>query len=187
MKNFIKAGAQGESNLGKRLLSAVLAVLFLTATTAPLQGCSESTTANEINTVLTEATSILTVADPTAPWVGQLKAAIATLKTAEAGWVGGGAVADVDAALNTIEAIVAVVPVTAVYAPLVDVLVAGIEAILAALPASTAVSVSLAKASNPHLGKVVIKHHLFHSRTKEFKDAWNAAAEKQGLRGALIK
>jgi hypothetical protein len=186
MKNTLKFDGW-DSKPSKKLLSAVLAILFLTATTTPLQGCSAATTVNEINTVLTEATNILTVADPTAPWAGQLKAAVAALKTAEAGWVGGGAVADVDAALNTIEAIVAVVPVTAAYAPLVDVLVAGVEAILAALPAPTAASVSLAKASNPHLGRVVIKHRLFHSRTKEFKDAWNAAVEKQGLKGALIQ
>lgn len=186
MKNTLKFDGW-DNKLSKKLLSAVLAILFLTAVTAPLQGCSAAQTEQEINTVLTEATNIISVADPTAPWLPQLKSAVAALQTAETNWVGGGAVADVDAALNTIEAIVAVVPVTAVYAPLVDVLVAGIEAILAALPASTAVSVSLAKASNPHLGKVVIKHHLFHSRTKEFKDAWNAAAEKQGLKGALIQ
>lgn len=172
----------------KKLLSAVLAILFLTAVTAPLQGCSEAQTVNEINTVLTEATSIISVADPTAPWVGQLKAAVAALKTAETGWQGGGAVADVDAALNTIEAVLAVVPVTAAYAPLVDVLVAAIEAVLGALPQPAVASVSaLSKASNPHIGRVHIKHHLFHSRVGEFKKAWNDAAAKSGLKNAELK
>lgn len=170
----------------KKLLSAVLAISFLTAATAPLQGCSEASTVAEINTVLSQAIVIVAQADPSAPWVAQAKTAVTALETAETAWQTGGPVQAVDDALNTIEAVMAVVPVTAVYAPLVDVLVAGIEAILATLPASTKVG-AVSKASNPHVGRVRIKHSLFHSRVSEFKKAWNDAAVKAGLKTSELK
>lgn len=155
---------------------SVVAALCLTLAAAPTVGCSTASTVTEINTILTEATNVLSVADPTAAWVPQMKTAIAALETAEADWQAGGTVTNVDNALNTIVAITAVIPLTASYSPLIDVLVAGIEVILAALPASTTVSLVQA-VPNPHIGRVVIKHHLLHSRASEFKAAWNSAVK----------
>src|ERR1700683_3502283 len=95
-----------------KICSAVL-VCALFAATLPVTGCSSATVVNEVNTILTEATNVLVVADPGAPWIASLQAGIASLKTAEASWQGGGAVQDVIDALNTIEAITAVIPLTA--------------------------------------------------------------------------
>jgi hypothetical protein len=169
--------------------------VFLTASTSfavasPLLlsvgGCTTSTVVNEINVVLTEAANILVVAEPNATWVPQLQAAIAALKTAEASWTAGGTVTEVINALNTIEAITAVIPLTSTYSPLIDVLVAGIEAILAALPAQPSAAVKAVQ--NPHIGRVKIRHSLFHSRVDEFKKAWNEAAESNPkLAGATLK
>lgn len=168
------------------LLASVLAVLCLSMVVLPIQGCTDSQVVSEINTVLTEATNVLVVVSPNAPWVSQMQAAVTALKTAEASWQSGGAVQNVIDALNTLEAITAVIPLTATYSPLIDVLVAGIEAVLVALPTSTKVSVR-AVTPNPHFGRVLIKHRFAHSQTKEFKDAWNAAAKANpALAGATI-
>jgi hypothetical protein len=174
----------------KGATTALLALSLLTVTTLPATGCSTAQTVQEVNVVLTEASNILAVADPGAAWVPQFKAAVATLQTADTGWVAGGAVQDVTEALNAVVAITAVIPVTAVYSPLIDVLVAGIEAVLAALPAPTP-AVAQANAAkgafNPYVGKVVIKHHLFHNRVDEFKTAWNSAAAQSGLKTAVLQ
>jgi hypothetical protein len=170
----------------KKLLSSLVLASVLAVTTIPTVGCSEAQTVAEVNTILTEATTILTVADPNAAWVPQLKAAVSALQTAETTWQAGGAVAKVDDALNAIVAITAVIPLTAAYSPLIDVLVAGIEAVLAALPASPNATLVMAQV-NPHIGRVVIKHHMFHSRSSEFTAAWNQAAHQAGLANAELK
>lgn len=176
----------------RKILSGVLAVALLAATTLPTTGCSASQVTNEINVVLTQATNILVVADPTATWVPQLQAAVTALKTAESSWSSGGSVQIVIDALNTVEAITAVVPLTAAYSPLIDIMVAGIEAAITALePSVPANSVAAAHriqaTQNPHIGRVSIAHHAFHSRSTEFKDAWNASAKVHNLVGAEIK
>lgn len=138
-----------------------------------MKGCSPSQVENEINTVLSEATNILAVAEPGAEFIAPLQAAIAALKTAEASWQGGGAVADVEAALQTIEDVTAVIPLTAAYSPLIDILVAGIDAVLAALPAPAAAAatphalMAHATVQNPHKGRVTVKS------AAESKTVWN--------------
>lgn len=183
----------------KNILSSILILAVMLVTTGVTTGCSTASTVNEVNIVLTQATNILAVADPGATWVPKLQAAIGALKTAEASWQAGGAVQDVENALNTIVAITAVIPLTAQYSPLIDVLVAGIEIILANLPGGAAVAVAAAPTngvsahvaaqvvSNPHLGRVTIKHHFMHNRTNEFKAAWNDAATANGIAGATIQ
>lgn len=169
----------------RSLLSTVL-ICSLFAVTLPTTGCNSSTVINEINVVLTEATNVLVVAAPGTTWVPQLQSAITALKAAEQTWQNGGSVQTVINVLNTIVAITSVIPLTAQYSPLIDVLVAGIEAVLAALPPSTAVNAAVFV--SPHVGRVHIKHKMFHSRTAEFKDAWNAAAASNPqLVGATIK
>jgi len=179
MKNLIAGITKG----------SVVAALCLTLCAAPMVGCTGSQVVNEVNVVLTEAVNILAVAQPNAPWAPQLKAAVAALQTAEATWQAGGTVVIVEDALNTIVAIMAAIPLTAAYSPLIDVLVAGIEAILAALPPSTVAPTPVVAAShNPHIGRVQIKHHMLHSRVSDFKAAWNAAVKADSrLAGAELK
>lgn len=172
----------------KKILSFILSFTLFSTTAVPLTGCTSASTVNEINVVLTEATNILVVADPNAAWVPDLKAAVVALKTSEASWQAGGPIQDVDDALNTIIAVTAVIPQTEKYSPLIDVLVAGVEVILGALPVtSSAVTAHAITVNNPHLGMVTIPHKFAHSRTKEFIAAWNKAAVDNDLATATIQ
>jgi hypothetical protein len=147
-----------------------------------MTGCNSSQVINEINVVLTETATVLSVADPNAAWVPELQKAVAALKTAEASWQSGSTVQLVIDALNTIEAITAVIPQTAAYSPLIDVLVAGIEAILAALPASTTAKVSM----NSHLGRYTLVKHWYRTPAGNFKANWNDVAKARGLTNMLL-
>jgi hypothetical protein len=151
-----------------------------------LEGCTASIV-DLINTVLNAAANVLVVAEPGAPWVAQMQQAIVALQQAEQSWQAGGAVAVVIDALNTIEAVCAVIPFTAQYSVLISVLVAGIEAVLALFPAQ-AVQVSKAKIAvpNPYIGRFTLVHKAFKSRPDEFKTAWNALCTGP-LVGAAIK
>jgi hypothetical protein len=169
-----------QNKLGAWAMISLLALILLPV--APVTGCSGSQVTNEINVVLTEAVTILSVADPNAAWVPQLQQAVAALKIAEANWTAGGTVQIVIDCLNTIEAITAVIPFTAVYSPLIAVLVAGIEAILAALPASTTSKLS----QNPYYGRYQMVDHWYHTPAGNFKANWNSVAKAHSLNNMLI-
>lgn len=163
--------------------SALLCAVALVS--LPETGCSGSEIENELNVVLQEAVNVLAVVDPNAPWVPQLQKAITTLKTAEATWTGGGAVNDLISALNTIVAITGAIPLTAPYAPLIGILVAAIEAVMAALPKPT---INMSAEYNQFVGKTTIPHHFGRSRAYDFKSAWNKAANADPtLKVAVIK
>lgn len=135
-----------------------------------LDGCTGDSVINLINVALQAAENVLAVVEPGAAWVSDFQAAIAALKTAEASWQAGGAVQIVINALNTLVAVTAVIPLTAAYSPLIDILVAGIEAVLAALPASTTTTLS----QNAHYGHTQLKKpHLLQSKVGAFKQQWN--------------
>lgn len=155
--------------------------LALTVSPALLleEGCVSTGIVNLINDVLLAAANVLNVVEPGASWVGQFQAAIQALKTAEATWETGGAVTLVDDALNTILAIANVIPIAAPYAPLIAVLVAGIEMVLAALPIPTTTSLLKSKQTlnqSPYFGKIVIKPGFLQTRAGAFKKEWNATA-----------
>ena len=93
----------------KRLASATAIALAAGATTVTIEGCTFNIT-DAINTVLNSALAILKVAEPGATWTGALANAIAALQKAETQWQSGGAATVVIDALNTIEAVLAVIP-----------------------------------------------------------------------------
>ena len=180
-RNFLKVSVAG----------AVLA-------TAPtLEGCTSSEVVNAINTVLKEAAAVLAVADPGAAWESELQQAIGALMTAEQQWQSGGAVQIVDDALNAIVAITAVIPLTAVYSPLIDVLVAAIEAVLALLPAAvSSVATKLTReqmekssaTGNSHIGRYKMKTYWDHPTVSgRFKCNWNDVAKANNLDYAVLK
>src|ERR1700678_1185449 len=124
---------------GKSLMSAFMALVALSSTS--LTGCSltEANVKSLINVLITSIQNILKVSTG-APWASDLSAALAALQTAEAGWTSGSATTLIDDALNTITDVLAVIPLTAVYSPLVDIVVAGIEAVLTVLPVTPAIT-----------------------------------------------
>lgn len=144
---------------------------------------------NEINTILQQAAAVLAVVEPNAPWVAEFKNAIAALMVAEQQWQTGGTVQIVIDALNTIVAITAVIPLTAPYSPLIDILVAGIEMVITALVPSAAppATVKATRQGNPHVGAYAIPHRTFHSQSSTFKWCWNQAAVEHNLNQAVLK
>jgi hypothetical protein len=159
----------------RQFLGGLAAAGALSLTTLPAMGCSGSEVVDELNTLLSSAESVLNVAEPGAPWVVEFVAAVAALKQAEASWQSGSAVTIVISALNTLAAVAAVVPLTALYSPLIDVLVAGIDAVLTALPVSlVGPAATRALLSNPRAGRVQLKKpHFMQSKVGAYKHQWN--------------
>lgn len=154
------------------------------------EGCTGSQIVNEINVILQQAAAVLAVVEPTAPWVAEFKNAVAALMTAEQQWQTGGTVQIVIDALNAIVAVTAVIPITAPYSPLIDILVAGIETVILALapsPVPAAKSVKAARAGNPHVDAYVMPHRMLHSQVSTFKWCWNGKARELNLPQAVLK
>ncbi len=183
--------------MNRRLFLKAAAVTGAAATLPAIEGCGTSEAENAINTVLKEAAAVLAVAVPGAPWLAQLQQAIAALMMAEQQWSNGGPVQIVDDALNAIVAITAVIPPTATYSPLIDVLVAGIEAVLALLPApvnsvATKLSVEqmqkITPAVNAHLGRYRLKSYWNHpTPAGKLKANWNEVAKANKLDYAVLR
>ena len=159
-----------------------------------LEGCSTESITNAINVVLSSALAIIKVAEPGASWLGSLASGIAALQQAEAQWQAGGPVALIDDALNTISAVLAVIPVTAVYAPLVAILVAGIEACLALIPqpaptttVTPAIQARAKRAQSPYFGMASLNRpNRFETPQGAYKRQFNAEATALNLRAATI-
>ena len=162
------------------------------ATTVTIEGCAFDIKA-AINTVLNSALAILKVAEPNASWTASLASAIAALQQAETNWQAGGATTIVIDALNTVEAVVAVIPITAPYAPLIDILVAGIEAVMSAFGLTKQLSpMAMSKrgviVNSSHYGRATISTSFAHPTWQgAYKHQWNAEAVALKLPQAQIK
>jgi hypothetical protein len=194
------ASSSASSSSGvQKMGSLMLCALLLSGSfivTIPATGCSESQVVGEINTVLTQATNVLAVVDPSnTALIADLQNGIAALKAAEASWQSGSGVQIVINALNTIEDITAVIPLTAEFSPLIDVLVAGIEVALNALWPSSTLTAAVTGTSpaiamkahtlqhvNPHKGRVTLSH----PSAKAFKAQWNAVAKANPRLAAAV-
>lgn len=152
----------------------------------PLVGCDSSNVTNILNTVLNSAEAVLAVAEPNAPWAQQFRDAVTALQAAETQWKAGSAVTIVIAALNTLAAVAAVIPFTATYSPLIDILVAGIDAVLTAI--GTGSTPALA-GRNARVGRVILKKpHVFQNEVGAYKAQWNeVVATHPGLSPAKLK
>lgn len=170
-----------------RSLATVGTLALASSIPLSLTGCAVDVK-GLVNTVIASVEGILRVAAPNAPWATELSAALAVLQQAEAQWTAGGAVTLVEDALNTIVAVVAVVPLTAPYAPLVAILVAGIEAVLNALVPTTGAAAPAARRPNVYSGRVGLqKPHVFETQVGAYRKQWNAQAKMLGLTQAVIQ
>ena len=176
----------------KRLAGAIALALATGATTVTIDGCSFDIK-SAINTVLNSALAILKVAEPNATWTASLASAIAALQQAETNWQAGGAATIVIDALNTVEAVVAVIPITAPYAPLIDILVAGIEAVMSAFGLTKqlppmAMSKRGVIVNSSHYGRATISTSFAHPTWQgAYKHHWNAEPAALKLPQAQIK
>lgn len=145
----------------------------------PVTGCAFSVEGT-INVIIQAIGGILSYVGGAAPWVAQLQAALAALQQAMTTWKAGGAVAILLDALNTVEAVLAVIPLTAIYSPLIDLIVSGIEAIINYFNPQAAVTAKAVQ--NPHRGRVTLaKPHAFQSQVGAWREQYNDAAVGLGL------
>jgi hypothetical protein len=153
-----------------------------------VEGCASSTIVQDINVVLNEAVNVLSVVAAGTPWLAEFKAAVAALQSAEASWEGGSTVQIVIDALNALVAITAVIPITLPYSPLIDVLVAAIEAVLVLLPSSTGSGgLKATSVQNPHVGAYKMTHRWGRSPAGDMKANWNDVAKAKGLTNAELQ
>ena len=166
------------------------AIVAVAPSSLLVEGCNKVNVKALLNTVLASAEAIIQVAQPNAPWIQPLESAILALQQAEQQWSAGGTVQVVISALNTIQAVLAVIPVTAAYSPLIAVLVAGIEAVLTALvPAPAPTPATVNAAHNPYLSthRVTLKKPgVFQTYQGAYRAQWNAKATELGLVKAKI-
>ena len=176
-REALKAGVAGAA-------LAALAPSFL------LGGCTFSAK-GLLNAAIDAALAVLKVAEPGAAWVTEFSAAVTALENAEKSWTAGGAATIVVDALNTLEAITAAIPFTAVYSPLIDVLVAGIEAVMAAMGWTTTATARRYLAADgrsyPHKKRTSLAEpHFLQTKIGAFKQQWNQVADGLQLTAAKI-
>jgi hypothetical protein len=165
------------------------AVLLASPSVLVVEGCNVNVKAL-LNTVLDSAQAILRVAAPNEGWITPLQSAIVALEQAEQQWSAGGAVQIVISALNSVQSVLAVIPITAVYSPLIAVLVAGIEAVLVALvpqPAPNPATVNAAH--NPYLSthRITLRRpRILQTHQGAYRSQWNSTASDLGLPKAQI-
>jgi len=133
-------------------------------------GCNSQNIENLINVILQGTSNVLASAGQTA-WSAELAKAEQALASAETTWKAGGAVAILTDALNAVEAVTAVIPLTEPYSPFIDVIVTAIESVLALLPATTNVQ-ARPMVANAHRGRIA----AFKS-ARQGAQQWNKAAE----------
>lgn len=169
---------------GCRSLLAVGTVALATIVPLNITGCSVNVKAL-LNTVLEAAQGILNVAEANAPWLSSFTNAVTALEAAISQWTAGGVITVVEQALNALESVLAVIPVTEVYSPLIAVLVAGIDAVLNAIAPSTSTAL---RSSNPYRGMVTLqKPHFLQTQQGAVKEQWNNEAKRLGLPKAEIR
>lgn len=165
------------------------AVAVLTPLTVLETGCAFSVTGT-LNVIIEAVGGILSYVGGSLPWVTDLQAALNALQTAEANWKTGSPAAVVIDALNTVEAVLAVIPLTAVYSPLIDIIASGIEAVINHF-ASASMTFSRARATaqtNVHLNRIPLDPpHAFQTYQGAFKEQYNKTAEAIGLPQVAIK
>jgi len=150
-----------------------------------MEGCSENPKVL-LNTIIDSIEALLKVAEANAPWSATLQAALAALKTAEATWESGSSVQVVIDALNTVEEILDVIPETEVYAPLIAVLVSGIDAVLTLLVPANALP-QVARRSVHYSGKITLRKPKFYqNKVSAYKAQWNELASSLNLTAAKI-
>lgn len=153
-------------------------------------GCNSNDTEQDINAIIAACQSVVAVAEPGATWLPEMNAAITALEGAEKAWTGGSPISVVESALNTVAAVTAVIPLTAAYSPLIDVIVAAIDTVLAlTAPAASSNAVSSrAVTQNPHAGRVkLLAPHMLQKRHSAFIQQFNDTAVGIGLPQAKIK
>jgi hypothetical protein len=183
--------------MNRRIFMKRAAVAGAAATLVPssilMEGCTFNTT-GALNTILDSLLAILKVAESGASWVSTLGSAIAALEQAEAQWKAGSSSEIVIDALNTVEAVLAVIPATAAYSPLIDIAFAAIEAVMKEFGLTVQLTTKLQVenrrkvVNSVHYKATELKgpNFLHPTWTGAYKAQWNSECVKLNLTAAKI-
>jgi hypothetical protein len=169
----------------KKFVSIATMIALWIAVAIPVATTTACTSSQiQLAETIANATASILVNSTGAYWAPTVQAALNQLQAA----IGTGDASAVQIAVAAVETAVAFIPITAPYAPEIDIIVAAIEAFFGTH--STQVS-GIAKAqsvgqlypANPHLGRVVISKKFLESDRDAFIRYWNAAnqANHHGL------
>lgn len=147
----------------------------------PITACAFSVT-GMLSTIISALSAILSYAGAGQSWLSQVQQVLAKLQTELAAWQSGtGTMATLEQILNDALPILALIPLTAAYAPLIALIVSGIESIINYFGSASA-KIKLAQTRNPYSGRVALKQpHLLQTYQGAFKSQYNETAEGIGL------
>lgn len=184
-------------NLNRRsLFKSALAVAAVSVVPMGMAGCSGDTTIGVLNTIIAGAQAILNVAEPGAAWLADFNQAVTAVIQAETQWQSGSPAQIVVSTLNTLAAAAGVIPFTAPYAGLANILVASIDKVISTLsPTVAPTAAAHADAAirtreqargpqaiavvNAHRGQVTLRQPRkvagiqMQSQTSAVKEQWN--------------
>lgn len=179
-----------ETNMNRREFTHCGALgiiaLMLMPETETLTGCNLSVS-DLINAVLDSAAAIVTVMEPGSYDALTFKNAVMSLTQAVTAWKSGSAISDVVQALAELENVTNIIPLTAIYSPLIDVLVAGIDAVLNTIQATSLPTVRVGLAVTKRSGRIALdKPHAFQSRAGAYRHQFNRLTMHLGFKNVQI-
>lgn len=152
----------------REFLKSAVAVSALSMFTLTETGCSQSQLAQLTQVLGTDATNLATALGQST-LATQIQQSTSAAVTAINNWKKGTPAQDVIAALGIVEANLNLIPMAGPYTGLIDLALGTLQAILALLPAPTAMTVS-------HIRMVRLGHPA-PKTAKEFKKQWNAIVD----------
>ena len=163
----------------RNLLKSLGALATLAA--LPIAACSFSVT-GMLSTVISALSAILSYAGAGQSWLPQVQQVLAQLQTELAAWQAGtGTMATLEQILNDALPILALIPLTAAYAPLIALVVSAIESIINYFGSASA-KIKLAQMQNPYFGRIALnKPHFAQTYQGAFKEQFTSTAIGIGL------
>lgn len=150
-----------------------------TATSSQLKSDAQA-----LATALSGLSAALTTED--AATASKLEVAAESLTAVVDNWDTSSSASKLNTAAAGVEAVLAVIPATSKYEPLVAIAVVAVDALLQST-STASVQAKLADANADRLvqlrveGEKAVLHHLLRSRQSDFKAAWNKAIENEKL------
>lgn len=179
--------------LRRKIGASALSLLLFIGTfpvVATTTGCSISTAqikadGQALGTACNNIAAEIAPSNPTL--AAQLTTASNALVAITSNWQTGNSVTVFNDAANAAEVVLAAIPVTSAYAPLVGIAVAAIDVLIANInPAASATTSVVVMTPNPYRGRAQIKHRMLRSREGDLKAAWNEAVKVNGLQPSLL-
>ena len=162
------------------------AAIVAAAPSVLITGCAFSVT-GMLSTIISALTGVLNYVAANSSWLPQVQQVLAKLQAELAAWQAGkGVVATLEQVLNDALPILALIPLTAAYAPLIGLIVAGVESIINYFGTASAKQAMYAQ-NNPYQGMVKLNTpHFAQTWQGAFKSQFDETAKGLGLTKAVI-